>query len=74
MTKLYPDGLPELKLKSIDECVNEDELKDLNLKLKNKAELLKGNEMCFDLIEIVREYCVKKTQNQKPKTSIAKCY
>lgn len=64
MTKLYPDGVPEIKVQCSDSEVSVSELEQ---KLKKEAESLIGNEMCFDLIEIAREYC--EVRQKKGKTS-----
>ena len=57
MTKIYPDGVPEIRVISVNEdYVSKIQLNDLVLKLRNQAELLIGNEMCFDLIEMAREF------------------
>ena len=63
MTKIYPDGVPEIKV----QCPNDFSPIELEQKLKKEAESLIGNEMCFDLIEIAREYC--ESQQRRGKTS-----
>lgn len=60
MTKIYPDGIPEIKITSKpsdDSFVSKEKLNELEMKLIKEANGLIGNEMCFDLIEIAREYC-----------------
>ena len=64
MTNLYPDGVPEIKVQCTDP---EGSVKELEQKLKKEAESLVGNEMCFDLIELAREYC--EIRQKKGKTS-----
>lgn len=56
MTKVYPDGIPEIKLSSKDDSLSKEKLAELTVKLKSQAESLVGNEMCFDLIEVAREF------------------
>ena len=62
MTKVYPDGVPEIKLSIAFNSnnlinVSKEQLNELEMKLIKEARSLVGNEMCFDLIESAREYC-----------------
>lgn len=62
MTKLYPDGVPEIKVQCSDP---EFSAKELEQKLKTGAEGLVGSEMCFDLIELAREHCENRQKKGK---------